>query len=106
VIKIVPDSRFERVNDDLVENVSIPLYTAILGGEVRVPTLTGQVALTIPPGTQNGRQFRLRGKGMPKLGSSGSAGDLIVKAQIDMPTNLSDKERELFEQLRSLRGSK
>ena len=104
VIRVVPHSRFERVNDDLVETVDVPLYTAVLGGEVRVPTLTGQVALTVPAGTQNGRQFRLRGKGMPKLGKSDERGDLLVKASVEMPTSLSDREKELFEELRSLRA--
>lgn len=104
VIKVVPHPRFERVGDDLVETVTIPLYTAVLGGEVVVPTINGQVALTVPAGTQAGRQFRLRGKGLPKLGStSGEAGDLRVRAAIEVPTELSDVERALYEQLRELR---
>lgn len=104
VIKVVPHARFERVNDDLVETVNIPLYTAILGGEVRVPTMTGQVALTVPAGTQTGRQFRLRGKGMPKLGSKDQSGDLLVRANVEVPSDLTDRERQLFEELRSLRS--
>lgn len=107
VIKVVPHPRFERVGDDLVETVTIPLYTAILGGEVVVPTIDGQVALTIPPGTQAGRQFRLRGKGMPKLGSkTGEAGDLRVRAAIELPASLSQEERALFERLRDLRADR
>ncbi len=103
VIKIVPHPRFERMGDDLVATLTIPLYTAVLGGEVVVPTIGGQVALTVPPGTQAGRQFRLRGKGMPKLGSTtGESGDLRVRASIQIPTSLSDDERALFEQLRDL----
>jgi molecular chaperone DnaJ len=104
VIKVVPHPRFERTGDDLTTTVRVPLYTAVLGGEVIVPTLGKSVALSIPPGTQAGRQFRLRGKGMPKLGASGSeAGDLIVRTEIDVPTNISEEERRLFEQLQSLR---
>ncbi len=77
----------------------------MLGGEVVVPTIDGQVALRIPAGTQAGKQFRLRGKGMPKLGSSkGEAGDLRVKTSIELPTDLSEQERTLFEQLRALRS--
>lgn len=103
-IKIVPHPRFEREGDDLVGTVSIPLYTAVLGGEVVVPTIGGQVALTVPQGTQAGRQFRLRGKGMPKLGSAtGETGDLRVRASVEVPATLSDEERELFERLRALR---
>ena len=107
VIKIVPHPRFERIGDDLVETISIPLYTAVLGGEVVVPTIGGQVALTVPPGTQAGRQFRLRGKGMPKLGSTiGESGDLRVRASIELPTTLSEDERALFEQLRDMSSAK
>jgi len=104
MIKVLPHQRFERVNDDLVESVSIPLYTAILGGEVRVPTLTGQVALTVPAGTQTGSQFRLRGKGMPKVGATDQRGDLLAKAVIEVPTDLTDRERELFAELQSIRA--
>ncbi len=103
VIKLVPHPRFERSGDDLIETVTIPFYTAVLGGEVVIPTLDGQVALTVPAGTQAGRQFRLRGKGMAKLGStSGEAGDLLARATIEIPSELSDEERALFEQLRAL----
>lgn len=106
VIKVVPHPRFERTGDDLVQTVSVPLYTAILGGEVVVPTINGQVALTVPPGTQADRQFRLRGKGMPKLGSAtGEAGDLRVRSAIELPTDLSEEERTLFERLRGLRSA-
>lgn len=104
VIKVLPHQQFERVNDDLVESLPIPLYTAILGGEVRVPTLTGQVVLTVPAGTQNGRQFRLRGKGMPKLGAGDQRGDLLAKAVIEVPSDLTERERELFTELQSLRA--
>jgi DnaJ-class molecular chaperone len=103
VIKVIPHPRFERVGDDLVETVKVPLYAAVLGGEVVVPTIDGQVALTIPAGTQNGKQFRLRGKGMPKLGSTtGETGDLRVRTEVVIPGQLSDQERTLFEQLRAL----
>ncbi|MGD8398494.1 MAG: J domain-containing protein, partial [Anaerolineae bacterium] len=67
VVDVMQDPRFDRRGDDLYTTVTADLYTMLLGGEVRVPTMTGQVALTIPPGTQNGRTFRLQGKGMPEL---------------------------------------
>jgi DnaJ-class molecular chaperone len=71
---------------------------------VNVPTPTGKVALTVPPETQSGRSFRLRGQGMPKLRNrSGERGDLLARARIVTPTNLTDRERELFEELRKLR---
>ncbi|HFD40423.1 MAG TPA: J domain-containing protein, partial [Anaerolineae bacterium] len=70
--------------------------------DVRVPTMTGHVMLTIPPGTQNGRTFRLRGKGMPRLHQPGQYGDLYAKVEARLPTRLTDRQRELFEELRKL----
>ncbi len=104
VISVAPDPIFEREGNNLREKVTVPLYTAILGGEMVVPTLTGRVAMTVPPGTQPGRVFRLRGKGMPVLNSkSNEMGDILVDVQIEIPTALSDEERELFTKLRDLR---
>ncbi len=102
VVKVVPDEQFERKDDDLFANVDVDLYTAVLGGEVRVPTMTGQVALTIPAETQNGRMFRLRGKGMPHLGRSDVYGDLYAKIRVLLPTNLTPRQKKLFEELRDL----
>ena len=104
VIRVLPNAGFERVGNDLVTTVEIPLYTAVLGGETVVETLSGKVALTIPPGTQAGKVFRLRGKGMPLLGDpSGSTGDLRVVVAIRLPENLSEQEINLFRQLQALR---
>lgn len=105
VISIVPHPRFERSADDLATTVDVPVDIAVLGGEVIVPTLNGRVALAIPEGTQTGRTFRLRGKGMPVLRQSGKAGDLRVTVQVRVPTDLTAEERGLFERLRSLRES-
>jgi len=80
------------------------MATAVLGGEIQVPTLKGKLALKIPPETQNGRTFRLAGQGMPHLGDS-THGDLFAKVGVVLPTKLSDKEKELFEQLSQLRPS-
>lgn len=102
VVKVSPHSQFERKGDDLYTEVPVSLTQAILGGEVEVPTLKGKVALKIPPETQNGRVFRLAGLGMPRLGGS-SQGDLHVKVRVVLPTRLSAKERELFEELQKLR---
>lgn len=105
VIRVLPHPRFERNGDDLIAETHVPLYTAVLGGEVVVPTLESPVALTIPAGTQQGKLFRLRGKGMPVLGSKSDArGDLKVRVIVDIPTDLTAEERELFEHLRSKRA--
>lgn len=102
-IALRPDPRFERRGNDLYVDVSVDLYTAILGGEVPVPTLTGQVMLKIPPETQSGRQFRLRGLGMPSLQRGKPKGDLFATVRIVLPAHLTDREKQLFEELASLR---
>ena len=99
-VNVAPDPRFERKEDDLYVTVPVDLYTAVLGGEVRVPTLSGEVSLKIPPGSQNGQSFRLRGKGMPKLGKSSERGDLYTRLDVRLPTQLTPRQRELFDQLR------
>ncbi len=93
---------FERKGDDLYVVVAIPLTAAVLGGEVQVPSLNGKLALKIPPETQNGKSFRLAGKGMPRLGDS-YRGDLLVKVNVVLPEKLSAEEKKLFERLGQLR---
>ncbi len=97
---------FRTDGDDLHIDLKVPLYTAILGGRVQVPTLDGEVTLNIKPGTQSGQSVRLRGKGMPKLRLSGDYGDLYAHILVQVPTDLSDKEKALFDELRSLRGKR
>jgi DnaJ-class molecular chaperone len=99
-----PDPRFERDGDTIRTEVDVPVATAALGGEAVVVTPSGRVALTIPAETQAGRVFRLRGQGMPKLkGAQGERGDLLARARIVVPTNLTERERDLFAELRRLR---
>lgn len=102
VVKVLPDATFQRIEDDLNVEVPVPLVTTMLGGEVEVPTLKGPVALRIPPETQNGKLFRLAGKGMPHL-KGGANGDLFARVKVLLPVNLTEAERKLFEQLRALR---
>jgi len=99
-VTVLPDPRFERKGDDLTTTVQADLYTLVLGGDLRVPTLEGECALAIPPGTQNGRSFRLRGKGMPKLRQPDQHGNLYVRVEAKLPTQLTARQRELFEELR------
>jgi curved DNA-binding protein len=99
-VTVLPDPRFERKGDDLHATVSVDLYTMVLGGEVRVPTMTGSVVLTIPAGTQNGRSFRLRGKGMPLLRQPEQTGDLYARVEVSLPASLTPQQQELFEALR------
>lgn len=99
VVQIVADPRFERRAADLHSEISIDLYTAVLGGEVVVPGLSGNVVLSIPPGTQPGQTFRLTGKGMPHLKSPQSHGDLFVRARVQLPRKLSPQQKQLFQEL-------
>ena len=103
VINVLPHAAFERRGDNLHTDVPVGLTDAVLGTEVEVPTLSGKVALKIPPETQNGKSFRLRGKGMPRLKGDG-AGDLYAKIVVQLPINLSEQERALFQDLHALRG--
>jgi len=102
-VQVIPHSTFERKGDDLYCSVPVGLYTAVLGGEVAVPTLKSQVMLKIPPETQAGRRFRLKGLGMPNLKNPKLKGDLYAEVRIALPQALSSKEKELFAQLAALR---
>lgn len=103
VMEILPDSRFALEGNDLNTEIPVELYTAVLGGSVKVPTLAGDVQLTIPAGTQPGQKFRLAGRGMPALRSPSTFGDLFVKIKVEIPRGLSSAQRELFEKLRTTR---
>ena len=103
LVSVKPHRLFERKGDDLHVEVGVPLTVAVLGGEIQVPTLKGNLALKIPPETQNGRAFRLTGQGMPHLGNS-TRGDLLAKVKVVLPTNLSEQQKELFKQLGQLRS--
>ncbi len=102
VVKVLPHTLFKRAGDNLEVKVKVDALTAVLGGTVSVPTLTGPVNLTIPPGTQGGQTHRLKGKGMPHLHDNNRKGDLMAKIHIRIPTQLSDQERALYEQLARL----
>lgn len=102
VIEVLPHPVFERDGDDLRCEVTVDLWTAVLGGEVTVPTLTGQGALRIPEGTQPGQMFRLRGQGMPHLRDSQKRGNLLAKVRVQLPEKLTDQQRQLFQQLAEL----
>ena len=99
-----PDPVFERKGDDLYVDIEVELVKAMLGGEVPVPTPDGRkLILTIPAETQNGRMFRLAGKGMPRLRAEGG-GNLYARVKVLLPMRLSSEERALFEELARSRG--
>jgi len=102
VIKLRPHPIFEVRGDDLWTEAPIALYQAILGGEIVVPTIRGRADMTIPAETQNGQVFRLRGQGLPVL-KGGGAGDEMVRVRVELPRNLSDREKELYRELARIR---
>ena len=101
-IRVGEDSRFKRVGDDLYATEPLDLFTAILGGEQVIETVTGKVKMKVAPGTQNNTKVRLKGKGFPVYKKEGQFGDLIVTYSINIPTNLTDKQRELFKEIQNL----
>jgi DnaJ-class molecular chaperone len=100
-VEVKADPRFERHGDELIADVQVPLTDALLGGTVHVPTLEGSVEMTIPPGTQPGQMFRLRGQGMPRR--DGGRGDELVRAKVAIPADLSEKEKALLAEFARLR---
>jgi curved DNA-binding protein len=93
------DPQFKRTGADLYVNVKLDLYTAVLGGEITVDTLTGKVKLKVSPGTQNGTKVKLKGKGFPVYKKNDAFGDLYLTYDVQIPTSLTDKQKELFEEL-------
>jgi len=105
VISVKPDPIYERKGDDLYADIEVDLVSAMLGGEVPVPTPDGRrLILTIPAETQNGRMFRLANKGMPRLRGEGN-GNLFARVKVVLPMGLTGEERRLFEQLARSRGA-
>lgn len=101
---ITNNTNFKREKENLYSTVDVDFYTALLGGEITVETFTGKVKLTVKPETQPGTQVKLKGKGFPKYKKPGDHGDLYVTYQIKMPTDLSPREKELFNELKKLRS--
>lgn len=102
IVKSIDDPTYKRKGDDLYVDLPVSIYDLLLGGEVSVPTLGGQVSMTIPEGTQNNRLLRLSAKGMPHVKGGGS-GDEYVRLIGQLPQSLSDKEKKLFKELASIR---
>ena len=100
-VRVRPHALFARDGANLRREVPISLREALLGGEVHVPTLTGRVALRIPPETQNGRTFRLTGQGLPRFRADGR-GDLYAKVRVVLPTDLSEEAKSAAERFLDL----
>jgi curved DNA-binding protein len=100
---IANDLEFKRVGNDLYKNVDIDLYTAVLGAEIMVDTMSGKVKLPVKPETQNGTKVKLKGKGFPFYKNETQFGDLYITYTVKIPADLSEKEKELFRELSNLR---
>ncbi|WP_271392978.1 J domain-containing protein [Aequorivita sinensis] len=101
--EILNNTRFKRLESDIYATENISLYTALLGGEITIETLSGKVKLNVKPETQNDTKVKLTGKGLPKYKKDGQFGDLYITYKVELPKNLSAKEKELFTELSKLR---
>lgn len=98
ILHVLPDPEFRREGDNLYAETTVPMTRLVLGGEAQVGTLDGNVTMKIPPGSQNGRTFKLSGQGMPHL-KDGGRGDLFVKVTASLPTAIDEQQRALFQEL-------
>lgn len=99
---IADDPVFKRVGDDIFMNVDLDIYKAVLGGEITIDTLNGKVKLKVKPETQNATKVRLKGKGFPVYKKEGQSGDLFITYSVKVPTGLTEKQKQLFEELSKL----
>jgi curved DNA-binding protein len=99
-MQVSPDPRFNRKGNNLYTKHKIDLYTALMSGEVKIETMSGNVILKIPAGTQPGQTFKLSGKGMPFLKKKNKFGNLFVKVEVSIPGNLTEEQKELIERLK------
>lgn len=105
-LRVAEPSHYKQDGINLFGMAKVDLYTAVLGGKARVNTPHGNYSLSIAPGTKSGKKLRLKGKGMPAYGKKNVFGDFIAEVQVEIPQNLSEEEKKLFENLRELRKSK
>ena len=99
-ITVEHDNNFERKDDDLYTHASVDVFSAMLGGEAEVQTLSGKIRINIPAGTQPEQLIRLSGRGMPKVKSPQTHGDLYVRVKVHIPKNLNDQQKDLLQQAR------
>ena len=99
-IHIEPHKIFEVNQYDLTRDFTVPVWQAVLGQDINVETLEGQVTIKMPPGIQDGQKLRLRGKGMPKR--DGTNGDLYVRVRVEIPRHLTSKQKDLWQEIAKL----
>ena len=102
-VEVEPDSRFKRKGDDLVTTIHVPFYTAILGGSIDVPTISGSESIKVSPGTQSGDTEVIKGKGVPRFNRAG-VGDEIIRIQVDIPKKMTQEQEELIRKYAETEG--
>jgi curved DNA-binding protein len=101
-VHVAPHPLYKRYGNHLEQTVKLDMFTAILGGKIKINTLAGDLLITIPEGTQNGNALRLKGKGMPVYGKSSEFGDMIIKTEVIIPTDLNQEQKELLKKIKEL----
>ncbi len=103
IVQVEEHKNFSRKGNNLHTTAKVSAFTAMLGGEAEVETMTGKVKLTIPPGTQPEQVFRVARRGMPHLKSPNTKGDLLVRLKVEIPRQLSSKQREILEKVSKIK---
>jgi curved DNA-binding protein len=98
-VKVMDMTPYERKDDDLYRDVDVNVFTAMIGGEIKVETLAGEMAVKVPAGTSSGKLVRLRGKGMPKLAAKDEHGDLYLRVNIHVPKHITEEDRWTLEKI-------
>jgi molecular chaperone DnaJ len=108
IVHVAEHEYFKRKDNDILLNISINVAQAALGDKILIPTVEGEVEMVVPPGTATGKTFRLRGKGVPRLrtdGSNSGRGDQLITVNVEIPSKLTDEQRQLFEKLATTMGT-
>jgi molecular chaperone DnaJ len=105
IIEVSAHPVFERHNNDIITGIGVSLSKAILGGELEVPTLDGKVSMKIPAGTQSGKVFRLKAKGIPDVHGRGQ-GDELIRVDVEIPSKLTPEQRRIMEEFARVSGEK
>jgi len=105
-IHVAPHYLYKRDGNNLEQTVKLDMFTAILGDKIKINTFTGDLLITVAPGTQNGKTLRLKGKGLPIYGKAGEFGDMLVKTEVDIPTDLNNEQKELLKKIKDLKTVK
>lgn len=103
-VRVMDNGTIKRKGDDLEVEITIDMFSALLGGEIKIKTFSGTLKLNVKPETQNGKTVKLKGQGMPVYENPDKKGDLYIKYTVNLPQNLSDKEKELLEEMRKIRA--